>query len=69
MGQLTNKLSRRFLFAGAGTLGAAAAVATWIPSLSTADLAAQALPKVMPEKGGGYALSAHVKRYYKTTLL
>jgi hypothetical protein len=24
-------------------------------------------PKPAPEKGGGYSLSEHVKRYYKTT--
>lgn len=69
MSQSTTKLSRRFLFAGAGTLGAAAAVATWMPALSGPDLTAQARPKVMPAHGGGYALSEHVKRYYKTTLL
>jgi hypothetical protein len=32
----------------------------------TAEVAAAA-PKVMPERGGGYSLSEHVKRYYGTT--
>jgi hypothetical protein len=26
-------------------------------------------PRPAPEKGGGYQLSEHVKRYYKTTLI
>ncbi len=69
MTQSTPKLSRRTLFAGAGTAGAIAAVASLIPSVQ--DLAAPALPqaKPAPEKGGGYTLSAHVQQYYKTTLV
>jgi uncharacterized phage protein gp47/JayE len=64
-----SKLSRRTLFAGAGTVGALAAAASLVPGAH--DLAAEtaALPKPAPERGGGYALSEHVKRYYKTTRL
>ena len=69
MTQSTPKLSRRTLFAGAGTVGAIAAVTRLMPAVQELELpAAQAL-KPAPEKGGGYTLSAHVKQYYKTTLV
>jgi hypothetical protein len=69
MSQSESKLSRRTLFAGAGTASAVAVVASAIPSMSqtTGPVAPQA--KVAPLKGGGYALTEHVKRYYKTTLV
>lgn len=67
MSEAPKKLSRRILFAGASTVGAMAAVATVLPRVTaTADVAA-VVPKVMPERGGGYSLSEHVKRYYGTT--
>lgn len=69
MSQTTTQLSRRTLFAGVSTAGALAAVATALPSLSTIEPAAVAVAKPKPEKGGGYTLSAHVKQYYKTTLV
>lgn len=66
MTQKTRPLSRRTLFAGAGTVGALAATAALIPA------ARQASPEVLspvapPEKGGGYQLSERVRQYYKTT--
>lgn len=69
MSQSRPDLSRRTLFAGAGTVGALAAVASLMPG--AADLAPPAEPQARPapEKGGGYILSAHVKQYYKTTLV
>jgi len=60
--------SRRRFFSGAATVGAAAAVATALPQLATDRMDAKALPPA-PENGGGYSLSEHVKRYYKTTLV
>lgn len=66
MSQAQGKLSRRTLFAGAGTAGAVAAVATLLPAAPPAETAAQPL-KPAPAKGGGYQLSEHVKRYFKTT--
>lgn len=66
MSQSTGKLSRRTLFAGAGTVGAVATVASMMPALKPVDAIGQS-PKVAPEKGGGYSLSEHVKRYYQTT--
>lgn len=67
MSQTPGKLSRRTLFAGAGTAGAVATVASLMPVAPPAMPIAQALKA--PTKGGGYTLSEHVKRYYKTTLV
>ncbi len=66
MTQSTRPVSRRTLFAGAGTAGALAAAASLLPSVRETD-AAPATPKAPPEKGGGYHLSEHVQRYFKTT--
>ena len=60
-------LSRRRLFAGAGTAGALAAAATVLPLQREAASVAAATPKAVPEAGGGYQLTAHVQRYYQTT--
>ena len=60
-------VSRRRLFAGAGTASALAAVATVLPLHREAGLAAAATPKPAAEAGGGYQLTAHVQRYYQTT--
>lgn len=63
-----SKLSRRTLFAGAGTAGALAAAATLLPQAARQpERASEAKPA--PEKGGGYQLTEHVRRYYKTTLI
>jgi hypothetical protein len=59
--------SRRGFFFGAATVGAAATAVTVLPKVveapATSEAAELAAP---PEKGGGYSLSEHVKRYYKT---
>lgn len=60
------KPSRRGFFFGAAATGAATAVAFALPGAQIPEAAAQ-LPKAAPEKGGGYSLSDHVKRYYATT--
>ncbi len=59
-----SRLSRRTLFAGAGTVGAVAAAATLLPGVQPSD--ATATVKAPPESGGGYQLTEHVKRYYQT---
>lgn len=60
-------LSRRRLFAGAGTAGALAAAASVLPLSGTPEPVAQAEPATAPEGGGGYRLSDHVQQYYRTT--
>ena len=60
-------LSRRRLFAGAGTAGALAAAAAVLPLQREAAPVAAATPKPAPEAGGGYQLTAHVQQYYQTT--
>jgi hypothetical protein len=64
-----SKLSRRRLFAGAGTAGALAAAVSVMPSIQAVPPTATPQPRVKPEKGGGYVLSDHVKQYYKTALV
>ena len=59
------KGSRRSFFLTASAAGAVAASASLIKAPTPAVVAAA--PKPAPEKGGGYSLSEHVKRYYQTT--
>lgn len=67
MSQPKSKLSRRTLFAGAGTVGAVAAAASLLPGAVRQTEAEPQLQKEPPAKGGGYQLTEHVKRYYQTT--
>lgn len=61
--------SRRSFFAGAAAVGAVATAVAVLPKIieAPAPLAAAPELKPAPEKGGGYSLSEHVKRYYRTT--
>ena len=68
MSQPKSKLSRRTLFAGAGTVGAIAAAASLLPG-AVQENAPQPQAKALPENGGGYQLTEHVKRYYKSALI
>ena len=61
-----SKPSRRGFFFGAAVAGAAVAVVANLPRAPALN-AEQAEIKPLPEKGGGYSLSEHVKRYYQTT--
>ena len=63
----TAKPTRRSLFAGAATVGAVAAVSSVLPRAIQAPAAPEAAALPKPERGGGYTLSEHVQRYYKTT--
>jgi len=63
----TAKHSRRSLFAGVATVGAVAAVTSVLPKAVSSAAAPAAAPLPKPERGGGYSLSEHVQRYYKTT--
>ena len=63
----SDRLSRRRLFAGAGTAGALAAVAVALPALKPAQDAVATSPQAAPDKGGGYRVTQHVLDYYRTT--
>ena len=57
--------SRRGFFMGASAVTAVAAVATVSQKLATSETAAPTTQPA-PERGGGYNLSEHIKRYYRT---
>lgn len=63
----TRPASRRGFFFGAAAAGAVATAFAVLPKMQTPG-AMDAEPglKPAPEKGGGYSLSEHVKRYYRT---
>ncbi|MEY2875695.1 MAG: hypothetical protein RLZZ373_3066 [Pseudomonadota bacterium] len=62
----TSKLTRRRVFAGAGTVSALAAVAAVLP-VAHAPPQATAQPRHAPDTAtGGYQLTEHVRRYYQT---
>jgi len=58
--------TRRGLFLGAAAAGAAATAATVLPGVAPTPAAASASRKSLPARGGGYSLSEHVKRYYRS---
>lgn len=68
MNEPKSKLSRRTLFAGAGTAGILAAAATLVSRQEPESAEAAQAPKA-PAQGGGYQVTEHVKRYYKSTLV
>jgi hypothetical protein len=62
-----SRLSRRTLFAGAGTVGALATVASLLPQRELPTPAVQEVtPPAPPERGGGYRVTEHVQRYYRS---
>lgn len=63
----TPKASRRGFFLTASVAGAAVAATSLIKAPVPETVAE--VPKAVPKNGGGYSLSEHVKRYYKTTLV
>jgi hypothetical protein len=62
--------SRRGILAAVGLGGAVAATVAVLPrQMVDVQVPAELEGRSKPEKGGGYALTEHVKRYYKTTLV
>lgn len=59
------KASRRRMLIGLGTAGAAGALAPLLPLQDRAG-ADPDVARSPPSQGGGYTLSEHVKRYYRT---
>jgi hypothetical protein len=64
-----SKPSRRGFMLGAAVTGAAATAAVALPRLQPEAQAPVSETPPAPERGGGYHVSEHVKRYYKTTLV
>ena len=69
MGPSPTRVSRRSVFAGASAVGAVVAIASLVPAIPAAVTPVSRRAAPPPEKGGGYRLSEHVKRYYQTTLV
>lgn len=65
MKQVIPPLARRRLFAGAATAAGLAATARLLPAQAPGQ-EAPASPSP-PSRGGGYRLSEHVLKYFKTT--
>ena len=68
MDKVDNKPSRRGLIFGAAAAGSAAAALVALPKINPQEAAIEVL-KPAPERGGGYSVTEHVKRYYSTTLI
>lgn len=64
--QSSSPISRRTALAGAGTAGALAATAALVPLRKDVPAPVAAAPRSEAETSGGYQLTEHVKRYYKT---
>jgi hypothetical protein len=66
--QPQGRARRRALFAGAGAAGLAAAAGLTAGAGDPAPIdPAITKPRTPPPRGGGYALTEHVKHYYRTT--
>ena len=61
------KPSRRGFMLGAAVAGAATAAVVTLPKTEPAQEPVAETNPPAPKNGGGYRLSEHVKRYYKTT--
>ena len=67
MSESQAKPSRRGFVLGAAVAGAATAAVVTLPGTATPELPVAEKAPPAPEKGGGYRVTEHVKRYYKTT--
>jgi hypothetical protein len=63
------KPSRRGFMLGAAVAGAAAAAVATLPKSPVAETPVTEVEPPKPEAGGGYRVTEHVKRYYKSTLV
>ena len=63
------KPSRRGFMLGAAVAGAATAAVATLPKTPAPDPAVTEAEPPKPEAGGGYRVTEHVKRYYKSTLV
>ena len=67
MSESRNKPSRRGFMLGAAVAGAATAAVATLPKVAAPEPAVADKAPPAPENGGGYHVSEHVKRYYKTS--
>jgi hypothetical protein len=68
MNRSADALTRRGLITSAAGAGAVAAAAQLLPSVRVASTDSQPAPATQG-RSGGYRLTEHVKRYYRTTLV
>lgn len=61
--------SRRGFMMGAAVASAATAAVVTLPKAPVPETPVTEETPTKPEKGGGYRVTEHVKRYYKTTLV
>ena len=69
MSESQTKPRRRGFLLGAAVAGAATAAVVTLPKVQGSEPIAGEKAPPAPENGGGYRVSEHVKRYYKTTLI
>ena len=67
MSESQTKPSRRGFVLGAAVAGAATAAVVTLPKTAVTELPVAEPTPPAPENGGGYRVTEHVKRYYKTT--
>ena len=63
------KPSRRGFMLGAAVAGAATAAVVTLPKSPAPETTVSEETPPKPENGGGYRVTDHVKRYYKSTLV
>jgi hypothetical protein len=69
MSESRNQPSRRGFMLGAAVAGAATAAVVTMPKTAGTEAPVTEKTPPAPENGGGYRVTEHVKRYYKTTLI
>jgi hypothetical protein len=67
MSESQAKPSRRGFMLGAAVAGAATAAVATLPKTAAPEVPVAGKAPPAPENGGGYRVTEHVKRYYRTT--
>ena len=68
MSESQSKPSRRGFMLGAAVAGAATAAVVTLPKTASPEAPVAEKPPV-PDNGGGYHVTEHVKQYYRSTLV
>jgi hypothetical protein len=69
MSETQARPSRRGFMLGAAVAGAATAAVVTLPKSPEPETPVTEATPPKPENGGGYRVTEHVKRYYKSTLV